>query len=341
MTKIILSQDETSLLSNYFKTSPIQLIRLKSQVMVMRSKEMTIKEISSLVFKKERTVSRWIRDFSQRRMASIFSGHVDNENASKLTREQKRQIKEILQRPPSEYELPKAFWDVPILKKYIEAKFGIIYESVQSYHFLLKFSQLSFKYPDKFSYARNESLITKRMEDIREATVPYLKDNDWEVFAADEVRVVLEALTRRAWLKQGERTVIKVKRSREYQSYFGALNQKTNRCHIFAIDWQNQDEIIKALNQLIEYYPDKRLCIIWDNAAFHKGKKIRQALERSGSLKRIHLINLPPYAPDMNPIEHVWNTVKQQLSNVQFTSFAITKARFTEKINTQLFAYKI
>lgn len=143
MTKIILSQDETSLLSNYFKTSPIQLIRLKSQVMVMRSKEMTIKEISSLVFKKERTVSRWIRDFSQRRMASIFSGHVDNENASKLTREQKRQIKEILQRPPSEYELPKAFWDVPILKKYIEAKFGVIYESVQSYHFLLKFSRLS------------------------------------------------------------------------------------------------------------------------------------------------------------------------------------------------------
>ena len=70
-------------------------------------------------------------------------------------------VKEALQKPPSEFGIPKEFWDVPNLKYYIEARFGVVYESVQSYHFLLRFSNLSFKYPDKFSYRRDEDLSKK------------------------------------------------------------------------------------------------------------------------------------------------------------------------------------
>lgn len=175
------------------------------------------------------------------------------------------------------------------------------------------------------------------MIQIREEITPLMADEKWEVFVADEVRIILEALTRRAWLKKGQRTVIKVDRRREYQNYFGVLNQKSFKCHVYEMDWQNQDEIIKAL----EKYPGKRICLIWDNVAFHKGGKIRQALSKGGKLERIHLINFPPYAPDMNPIEHLWNTAKGQLANIQFDSFEITKKKFVEKINGQIFAYQI
>lgn len=41
--------------------------------------------------------------------ASIFTDHQDSENAAKLTKEQKQQIKEVLQAPPSENGLPKEF----------------------------------------------------------------------------------------------------------------------------------------------------------------------------------------------------------------------------------------
>jgi transposase len=341
MIKIELSAEELDLLKRYIRTTSLVLIRLKSQAILMRSKGMGVSDIGDIVSRDSDTVSKWLGAFVERRMASIFSGHSKNENASKLTREQKEEIKKALANPPSEYGLPKEFWDVPTLKGYIEAKFDIVYASVQSYHFLLKFSNLSFKYPDTCDRHRDEAYIEKRVNEIRNEIKPFLEDEGWEVFASDEVRIELEAFTRRAWLKKGERTVVKVERRREAQSYIGLLNQKTGGCHLYALDWQNQDEILPALEQFLKEYPEKKICIVWDNVRFHKGKKIQEALQTGGILERVHLINFPPYAPDTNPIEHVWNTAKNETANIQQDTLEHTKEAFTQAIQSKTFHYQI
>jgi transposase len=43
-----------------------------------------------------------------------------------------------------------------------------------------------------------------------------------------------------------------------------------------------------------------------DNASFHKSPRIRELIESVGC----RLIYLPPYSPDLNPIEHVWANLK-------------------------------
>lgn len=274
-------------------------------------------------------------------MASIFSGHEYNQNASKLTKKQKQEIKDALMNPPSEYGIPKEFWDVPSLKKYVSATFDTVYESDQSYHFLLAFSDLSFKYPDTFDRRRDEEMIQRRMQEIRQEIIPLLKNPAWEVFASDEVRIELEAITRRAWLKKGERTIVKVNRKREAQSYIGFLNQKSFQCHLHELSWQNQDEVLKAFEAFLKNYPDKRICIIWDNAGFHKGQKIRDALKHGGLLERVHLIPMPPYAPDYNPIEHVWNETKGSGANKQRTDLETTKTDFRAYVEGRKFKYQI
>ena len=56
--------------------------------------------------------------------------------------------------------------------------------------------------------------------------------------------------------------------------------------------------------------PDKRLIhVIWDNAAYHKGPDVREFLARPEC--RIHLIQLPPYCPHLNPIERLWAVMHQ------------------------------
>lgn len=182
-------------------------MRLKAQAVLMKDRGLKTRDIVELLFKNPKTVQRWTKDFSERRMASIFSGHENNENASKLTREQKQEIAETLKKPPSDRSLPKEFWDVPSIKKYVKAEFGTIYESRQSYYFLLKFSNLSFKLPDKFDFRRNERLIKQRMEEIRAEIKDYLNSSNWEVFTADETRIQLEAITKRAWLRKGKKTM--------------------------------------------------------------------------------------------------------------------------------------
>jgi len=339
--QIDISKDERILLRKYFRTSPIRLIRFKAQAIVMRSEKAQVKNISKFLFVSQRTVERWIKDFDQRRMASIFSGRLGNEYASKLTRQQKEEIKKVLSKKPSDLGLSKKFWDVPQLKKYVWAQFKVVYETDRSYHFLLEFSNLSFKYPDKFPTRRNEKQITDRIDEIYGEIIPLLNDPSWEVFVSDETRIQLEAIKRRAWLVKGQKTILKVEKSDDYQNYLGFLNQRIFKCHVFEIAWGRQKEIVRATTEFIKLYPNKKICIIWDNATCHKGILMRQALSEGGQLKRVHLINLPPYAPDYNPIEQVWSTVKDKLSNLQQKTFEETKQKFMKLTNNQIFPYEI
>ncbi len=155
----------------------------------MREKGMKLADIGDIVSRDEHTITKWMKDWSHVRMASLFTGHAGNENASKLTRAQRLEIKETLGLPPSKEGLPKIFWDVPTLKEYVSAKFDAVYESDRSYHFLLKFSRLSFKYPDLFDQRRNEEQIAQRIEAIRKEISPLLVDPAWEVFAFVDVRI--------------------------------------------------------------------------------------------------------------------------------------------------------
>ena len=47
--------------------------------------------------------------------------------------------------------------------------------------------------------------------------------------------------------------------------------------------------------------------VILDNASFHKGGRIRELIEAAGC----HLLYLPPYSPDLNPIERWWARLKR------------------------------
>ncbi len=273
------------------------------------------------------------------RLSSIFSGQQDNANAAKLTKEQLQQIKEVLEQPPSVHGIPKEMWDVPALKEYVSTTFDVVYESPESYYFLLRFSGLSFKYPDTFDLKRNELLILERMTAIRTEIAPLLTSKDWEVFACDEVKMQQDAIIRKCWLKKGQRTVVKVNRNKESQSYIGFLNQKNYQCHLYEMPWQNSDQVLKATEQFLKEYPNKKICIVWDNAPFHRSMKIREQLKAGGLLERVHLIAMPPYAPDENPIEHVWNTAKQAVANIQRNTFEETKRAFSDFVASRSFRY--
>ncbi len=103
---------------------------------------------------------------------------------------------------------------VPKLKEYIDARFGVVYVSEQSYHYLLKYCGFSWKLPSPFDKRRNEQQIETRMREIRAAIKPLFAYDDWVVLAADETRIDYEEEIRRLWLPKGEKTVLKVERDK-------------------------------------------------------------------------------------------------------------------------------
>lgn len=53
--------------------------------------------------------------------------------------------------------------------------------------------------------------------------------------------------------------------------------------------------------------------VIMDNASFHRNIKIRQLIENAGC----SLIYLPPYSPDLNPIENYWSVLKKYIKKTR------------------------
>ena len=332
-----LSQEEIVLLIQHFRKTQNTLIRERAQVLLAFHEGISVYQLSIVIRRNEKTVREWIKKFHQKRIASIFPRY-RGDNAAKLTKEQKQQLCDVLSGKPSEYGIPKEFWDVSTLKTYIKAEFGVEYESDESYRLLFKLHNYSFHLPDTFDRKRDEKKITKRMEEIRGEIQPYRTNDTWLIFTADECRIIWETEVRRLWLPKGRKTIIKVERKRQAQSFLGLLNLKTGEELLYRLAWQKQDEIIPVLESLVVHYPDKRICIIWDNARFHKGKKLKAKL--STTLKRIHLINLPAYAPDHNPQEHVWKYGKDKLANNQRKSLEETVEAFESIVMGRKYRYQ-
>ncbi len=59
----------------------------------------------------------------------------------------------------------------------------------------------------------------------------------------------------------------------------------------------------------LTHHIDRRLLIIWDGSPIHRNQEVKSFLADGGT-KKIHLERLPPYAPDLNPDESVWQHLK-------------------------------
>lgn len=62
--------------------------------------------------------------------------------------------------------------------------------------------------------------------------------------------------------------------------------------------------------------------VIWDNATFHKSEKTRHFIEKAGC----QIIFLPPYSPDLNPIEIFWANLKAKIKQIIKSSQSLQQA---------------
>lgn len=341
LTPAQVTPDEEALLRDWHRDGISALIRDRAHAVWLSHKRKAVTEIAAILYRQPATVRLWLRSWGKQRFASLFAGYRGNTNANKLTPEQKQRVTLVLSQPPSDYGVPKEFWQVNDLKRWLDARFGVVYKSDRSYHLLFRLSRFSWHLPDKFDINRNDELVKARIGEIRKEIKPFLASPDWVVLAADETRLVWESESRRAWLKTNRKTIIKVHRDHQYQSFLGSLNLKTGKCHLHSLVWQEQTEVIKALRKLKRYYPGKSICLVWDNAPWHRGELIREKLRKHHYLSNFHLIPFPPYAPDTNPVERVWKYAKDRITHRPTTAFKQKLNHFKLAVIHRKFNYQI
>jgi transposase len=161
--------------------------------------------------------------------------------------------------------------------------------------------------------------------------------------AADEGRTIvwvdqsgfyLLPLAVRTWAPRGRTPVLRVPLTHDHLS---AISDITTDGRLFM---QTQDhacrspDVIRFLRLLLRKIHGK-LLVIWDGAPIHRGQPIQEFLRHSAA-KRLHVEQLPSYAPDLNPEEGIWNYLKRvEMGNYcccDLTELAVALRRAKERL---------
>ena len=71
-------------------------------------------------------------------------------------------------------------------------------------------------------------------------------------------------------------------------------------------------EVVEFLRLLLRRLRGQ-VVMVWDGGSIHRRRLVRDYLADKGS--RLHVHRFPPYAPELNPDEHVWTQSKRELAN--------------------------
>ena len=126
----------------------------------------------------------------------------------------------------------------------------------------------------------------------------------------DEAQVGLIYPILKCWMKIGvQKRIAMPTRQRQSQVLAGALNWRTEQVHCRELQRLDSEHIVAYLEWLLtEVYPLQQIALVLDNAAFHHSAEVQAAL--SCFEHRVLVLWLPPYSPDLNPIERFWKHLK-------------------------------
>ena len=139
---------------------------------------------------------------------------------------------------------------------------------------------------------------------------------DHELVVIDEASFQLATNYKRIWFTKGEKPKGAFFWSNKKLITFGALTS-THEFYYDFYDSQNSLPFRHFLREVFAWLnPSKKHVLILDNAGFHKTQCVKNLLnEYEGKITVEHI---PPYSPELNPIETCWKVTKNQVTKSQY-----------------------
>jgi len=137
----------------------------------------------------------------------------------------------------------------------------------------------------------------------------------YELVSIDEASFQLKTSYKRIWFPKGEKPKGAFFWSNKKLTVFGALSSSSEFYYDF-FNSQNSLTFCCFLDNLISWLnPNKKYVFILDNAGFHKTDVVRDLLEEHKHW--IAIEHIPPYSPELNPIETCWKVTKNAVTKSQ------------------------
>ena len=130
-----------------------------------------------------------------------------------------------------------------------------------------------------------------------------------KVFAQDETRLGLLPVVRRRITACGVHPVATVTHQFDNCYVYGAIEPTTGASFFLALPYLNSHAFQRWLDDCATTFPESLNLLVLDKGAGHKAKAVRWP-------SHVLPIFLPPYRPELNPMERLWRDLKDKLADV-------------------------
>ncbi len=296
-------------------------VRIRLILLSLVASGLTVEDAVTLIGMKQRIayvwINRWLKKGYEGLLPKKRSGR-----PPKLDKEQKEKLKGILNQ--------KEYWTTKEIQRLIKDEFGVEYKKSRLYE-LLKELKMNHSKPYILDVKRPgnaEEILAERLDEV----LRDLKEEGYElkdiiIGFFDESSPQLSPNTVRlcSFKKLKIRKITTRQKKRANTFGFYAINGNSVVCFQ---ERSKKENVIEVLRIIMEDNREKPIVMIIDNFPSHKAEDVRKEAEKLG----IHLVFLPPYSPDLNPIEFIWKSLKRLISEVFIGSVESLKSFIKENL---------
>ncbi len=304
--------------SEYIRKQAVKSVRVDN-----RSPEEVIK-----VFGLHRScIYRWLNKYDAGGLESLDSSKAKGPQ-SKITAKQKQQLARMLLKNPTQLSFEYALWTIQMIVELIKKKFNVQYSIVQV-SYILKEIGFSKQKPLQRAYQQDPQKVQQWLQKEYPAIKKEAKKEKRNIFFGDEAGFHSTAAYGGTWAPKGDTPVIRTTGQRIKVNCISAVNNNGSMRFMLYEGNFNSERFIEFLNRMLHKQKDP-ITLIVDGHSTHKTKKVKDFVKSTE--EKLKLYYLPPYSPELNPDELVWNNAKQKVSKRKYQS---EKNKITFKENVQ------
>lgn len=274
------------------------------RVVILAMEGWTAPAVAMAVGLSRRVCQEWVYRFNEQGLAGLEDQR-GRQPSSPLTPEQQQQIRQRIEAGPTPQDGVCSLRGADV-RRFLEREFGLTRSLAAVYHLLHRLG---------YSYLRPRPRHRKADPDAQAAFIRELPgrlraiatthaDMRLRVYFQDESRFGQQGTTTNVWAKKGSRPTAIRQTEYEYLWVLGAVCPETGHAEGLLSPQLNTKIVNEFLSQFAKTLPaDEHAVMLWDGAGFHVAKALCVP-------ENMTLIALPPYSPELNPIENLWHYLK-------------------------------
>jgi len=274
------------------------------------------------------TVHRWIARYKDEGDSGLVRKPVSG-RPRKLESLDELGLGSIVLNPASKFGYETDFWTCGRLLQVIKKQFKIEMSKWTIWR-RLRESGFTYQKPERAYYEADAAKRKKWIDEEIPKILETVNKHKAILYFEDESNISLSAILGKTWAPRGKTPKQSVTGKRGGISAMSAISKNGSLLFTLLEKRIASDEIIHFIKQILQYHKRRHIVLVMDQAKPHTSKKTTAYIE---SQKRLHVFYLPPYSPDWNPDEKVWNHLKhQELKGHQATTKKEMKSLAKKKL---------